>query len=134
VPKKRGRPPQNKSGSGGSTGYVPTGRPRGRPKANAAPVEKHEDNDDDQDDENSGEEEHSSPEKTVVAPKKRGRPSLAAGKVSKEETTKPRSRPTKKNLQVREENTKMDRTYLDFREPSPPKTTHFVYIYIPIYC
>eukprot|EP00099_Drosophila_melanogaster_P015446 NP_524286.1 D1 chromosomal protein, isoform A [Drosophila melanogaster] len=95
VPKKRGRPPQNKSGSGGSTGYVPTGRPRGRPKANAAPVEKHEDNDDDQDDENSGEEEHSSPEKTVVAPKKRGRPSLAAGKVSKEETTKPRSRPAK---------------------------------------
>ncbi|EDW42923.1 chromosomal protein D1 [Drosophila sechellia] len=94
VPKKRGRPPQNKSGSGGSTGYVPTGRPRGRPKANAAPVEKHEDNDDDQDD-NSGEEEHSSPEKTVVMPKKRGRPSLGAGKVTKEETSKPRGRPAK---------------------------------------
>lgn len=82
-PKKRGRPALNKGGSGGGfSAYVPTGRPRGRPKANAnANSEKAaasaEDNGEDVDDEeeSQGEQKHSSPEKTAVTPKKRGRPS-----------------------------------------------------------
>jgi len=77
---------------------VPTGRPRGRPKANAAPAaEKQvaEDNGDDQDDDNSVEEVQTSPEKTAVAPKKRGRPAVTPSKSAKEGTPKPRGRPTK---------------------------------------
>ncbi|XP_017058705.1 chromosomal protein D1 [Drosophila ficusphila] len=94
VPKKRGRPPQNKAAR---AAYVPTGRPRGRPKANAAPVEKQvaEDNGDDLDDEGSADEVHNAPEKTAVTPKKRGRPSLGGSKTPMEGTPKPRGRPPK---------------------------------------
>lgn len=92
VPKKRGRPSMNNKAA---SPYVPTGRPRGRPKVNSG---KPTDDDDDEEEEeeqaaSNNEDESAEAEQQALpaTPKKRGRPSLA--KNSGTPSGKPRGRP-----------------------------------------
>lgn len=93
VPKKRGRPSMNLKPT---SPYVPTGRPRGRPKVNSGKPTDDDDDDEEEekeqaesnDEEESAEVEQKAP---LGTPKKRGRPSLSKG--SGTPTGKPRGRP-----------------------------------------